>query len=94
MEGADLNTKTQPHQGRPESVLRRVSDIRVLPHDDLDPTWGRILLAKENKERRPSLVILNSTLLPQVSLSGCVRQRPLHVGWSAALCSLQEVLRG
>lgn len=94
MEGTDLNTPTQAHQVRPEDLPRGISAIRVLPHDDFDPMWDSIIVAEDNKERLPSQAVLNFALLPKVSLSGSVPQRLPHVGWSASVCGLQEVLHG
>lgn len=85
-----MNTPTQAHQVRPEDLPRGISAIRVLRHDDFDPTWDSIIVAEDNKERLPSQAILNFALRSKVSLSGCVP----HVGWSASVCGLQEVLHG
>lgn len=93
-----MNTPTQAHRVRPEDIPRGISAIRVLPHDDFDPMWDSIIVAEDKKERLPSQATLNFALPPKVSQSGCVPQRVPqrlpHVGWSASVCGLQEVLHG
>lgn len=79
---------------RAEELHRGISAIRVLPHDDFDSMWDCVIVAEDNKEQLRSQATLNFALRPKASPSGCVSQHLPHVGCSASVCGLQEVLHG